>query len=161
MNLVILTCKSGFANRVFPLLSSYIYCKSLNIDLAVIWEDDTCRHGKYINIDASNYMDINSYFSKVPKLLKSFRDIEQVYSHYNIKKRDVFQLDMKYRNDINVDLKQKNIIHIFNVCHIFDLSKIWRTQDLRPYPNRQIQNQYISKLTTAFQDFHISNIIFF
>ena len=85
---IILQCKSGFSNRMLPLLSCYSYCKSNNISLVVIWVDNTCR--SCLPIEHDTYLALDHYYDIIPERVNSYRTLDDYIKHSGINKHNIY-----------------------------------------------------------------------
>lgn len=159
IKLLILELHSGFCNRMFPLLSSYYFCKQHEIHIDVIWKNNTCRYCIQNN-NSDNYYTLSNYYDDIPTNISIHKNIESIIKKHKINKKEITKINMHSKNNMGKDILHILYPYLFNVCHILSFTKEINVNMFCPYPTTKISNyEYLAKLNNCVKDFRLNNTL--
>ena len=157
MKVLILNLSSGFCNRMFPIISSYVYCKQHNIELNVVWNRNTCRSCISNTNDDTTHYDITNYYDNIPSIIivhKNMNDLVKKYPTMHI-------VNMNWKNNINQSMMDYDCVCLTTVCHIVPFIKGIDASTFCPYPIKPMKwcNDYMEQLKISIGEFSIKDAI--
>lgn len=156
--LIIVNVKSGFSNRIIPILSIYSFCKKNNVPLEIIWEKNTCR-SQIPNTNKQSHYTLEKYYKSLP--ISTHKLLSSVLTKYHINNLDIFKVDMKWTNKVTFEIYNHDYVMLDNVCHILCLDKQYNTDIFYPHPiktiNKLYDNKYLWELNKYTNEFVLCN----
>lgn len=152
---IILILKSGFSNRMFPLITTYNYCKTNNIKLLVVWTANTCR--SCMSHYNKKHHVLSYYYKTIPLNIEIFNTLNDILIKYSITKPH--RINMNYSNRIP-DLMNHDYVLIDNVCHPLFYENHTDASIFAPYPktnNKLINNAIIHCLSNIIIEFKLTD----